>query len=205
MAVTARDKQMAVGQEHDFVDIAGDRNPTEAFAVGVEFFNLMFTFAGNEVVAIAGFAGAAKLVVKTDGGGRWGEFDFPGDFTGTIDFENTARAVLDDHHVAIGQRLAGVDLGFFTGFVFPDDFLVAGHFECTPGVAEKKISIGQGPTILRMVAGKFPFDGSVCGDGGNFASVGIRAEKGVGGLKQARQRQQGGKDACEKGGAHGIL
>src|SRR4051812_32101381 len=59
-------------------------------------------------------------------------------------------------------------------------------------VAEKKVSVGQRPAILWMIAGIFPFDRTVGGNFSHFSTIGIGAEERMGTVKKHRQRQQSG-------------
>jgi len=159
VAIAAGDEQVAVGQRHDFMWVAGDLEAAQFLAIAVQFHNTAFALEADEVVAVRQLAGATELVVQLDLG-RGGQLDFLGDLACAIHFDDAAGAALDQHHVAIGQGLAGMnlDLHIRRGLVFPHDLFVGRQFQRAADEAEENVPIRQLPAVLRALAVILPLD-----------------------------------------------
>lgn len=138
-------------------------------------------------MAVLGLSHTAKLIVHPHGSRRHRQFDLLRDFSRAVDLDDATRAGFNDHHVSIGERLAGVDLGLLRRLVFPDDFLFARHLDRAADVAEENISIRQPPTVLRMFVGDLPLDLPLGGDERDFASGRVGAEKRMCGVRTHRR------------------
>lgn len=193
MTVAAIDQQVTVGEQHGFMDVAWNGNAAETRAGSIQFFDTVFALPANEVMAVLGLAHAAKLIVEVNRSRRRGERDGLGDFACAVDLGDSRGAAFHDQDVSVGQGLTSVDLGVGGSLVLPRDLVIAGHFERTAFVAEKEISVGENPAVLRMVAAMLPFDFAVGGDECDAIAVAIRAKKSMpalsGSLSEREQRR----------------
>ena len=176
VAVTAADEEVAPADRDYFVGIAGHLDLAEHLTAAGEFDDLTLALKADEVVAVGEFPGAPKLIVRGDAGQR-GEFDFLGDVSLAIDFNNPAGASLDQKNPPIRQWLARVNLHTGRGLVFPDDLLGRGDFQRSVEMTKEVISAGKTPAILGILTSVFPLDLTRGGHHADAAGIVIAGQK----------------------------
>jgi hypothetical protein len=169
LALAAGDEEVAVGQFANFVRIAGSFDRAEEFAFGAEFEDGAFAFGADEIATILRATATAHLIVRVFGFHRHG--DLADDLAIATDFDESLGAALDDHDLAIGQRLAAVDFGLLRGAIAPDDLVVECDLACSAQMAEEDVAIPEHPHVLRFLSGMFPLHASIGGDDGHFVAA----------------------------------
>ncbi len=175
LAFAAGDEEVAIGQFADFVRIAGSFDRAEQFAFGAEFEDGAVAFGADEVAAILGATTTAHLIMRVRRFHR--HSDLAHDLAIATDFDESLRAALDDHDVAIGQGLAAVDLGLFRGAVAPHNFVVECDLACAAQVAEEHVAIREHPHVLRFLGGMLPFHAAIGSDNGDLVAAVIADEQ----------------------------